>query len=750
MTASPRCYAFGPYVLNLGRGILLRHGTRVPTTPRILHLLEVLVTHAGEVLDKDDLIRQVWGGTIVEENNLARQISSLRKVLGETPGSCDYIATVPGVGYRFVAPVTGVEPGAELAALMPPRPPRWRWDHLLEGAVAMIAVAAVAAFVSTRRERTASNAAPVQRSIRQFTFGAGLQQDPAWSPDGRRLAFASDRLGSQDIWVERVGDTDAARVTSWPSREWEPDWSPDGRMIAFRSDHNGSGLYVVSSGGGEPRRISSFGRRPQWSPAGDWILFSNASVRTGTRRLYVVAPDGGALREVCTGAIEPFISSAWASSVEAAWHPDGRRVSLWGRIGDRWALVTVPVFGGPETSSAIPDAVLRDIEDSHLKLGRFIWAPSGRYLFFEGESGETHNVWRVGVDPATLAWTGATERLTTDVGEERDIALSSDGGRLAFTVRSQRTRLWSFGFDPQNGRLGGDAHPLTAGSAAQVDVDTLRDGSRLAYRAVQAGRSEVRELQPGSSEDRVLLVSNDWSPSSPRWSSDGRRLAYSRPSASGTAGAGKNVVAVLSTDERREQLVSLPGDAILRPSDWSSDGKTLLGDCRVSAGEAMAICSIPAPGSGQQAGALRVLFRDPQKNLYGPRFSPDHRWVSFVAVDTRGSSSSRIYVAPASGGPWVTMTDGQSFADKPRWAPDGRTVYFISDRDGHLNLRGRKFEPDAGAPAGETFSVTSFESPRRGLPANIKQIEFAIAEHRLFLPLTETEGDVWILDDVDR
>ena len=197
-------------------------------------------------------------------------------------------------------------------------------------------------------------------------------------------------------------------------------------------------------------------------------------------------------------------------------------------------------------------------------------------------------------------------------------------------------------------------------------------------------------------------------------------------------------------------MLPLPGDASLRPSDWSDDGRTLLGDCRAVAGEAMGICSIAVPGVGDAPSGLHVLFHDPARNLYGPRFSPDHRWVSFVAVDVDGSSTSRVYLAPIAGGAWIPLTDGRSFDDKARWAPDGRTVYFISDRDGHLNVRSRKFDPIAGVPVGETFPVTSFESPRRGLPANIAQIEFAIAQHRLFLPLTETEGDVWILDDVDR
>ena len=259
---SPR-YVFGPFVLNPGRGILLRHGIRVALTPRTLRLLEVLVGHAGEVLDKDDLIRRVWAGTIVEENNLARQVSSLRKALREVPGSCTYVATVPGVGYRFVAPVTEVDPDAQVAA---ERTARSGLSTRVLEVAALVLVIAVVASALVRRHAPAAGAASAQRSMRQLTFGAGLQQNPAWSRDGRQIAFASDRFGNLDIWVQRVGASEPARLTSWPGREWEPDWSPDGRWIAFQSDHEGGGLYIVSAEGGEPRRLSTFGRRPLCRP----------------------------------------------------------------------------------------------------------------------------------------------------------------------------------------------------------------------------------------------------------------------------------------------------------------------------------------------------------------------------------------------------------------------------------------------------------------------------------------------------
>ena len=177
---------------------------------------------------------------------------------------------------------------------------------------------------------------------------------------------------------------------------------------------------------------------------------------------------------------------------------------------------------------------------------------------------------------------------------------------------------------------------------------------------------------------------------------------------------------------------------------------TLLGDCRMAPGDAMSICSMSAPGDASGAATTRVLVHDSTHHLFNPRFSPDRRWIAFVAIDAKGSTTSHVYVVRADGGPWTPITDGTSFDDKPRWARDGLSLYFVSDRTGYLNLNGRRFDPAAGAPVGATFAVTAYDSPRRGLPSNIAQIEFAIARHRLFLPITDTEADIWTLDHVDR
>ena len=97
--------AFGPFVFDLSRGVLLRDGRPVPINQKGLRLLGALLDTPGEVIDKADLMDAAWPGTAVEESNLSVQIAALRRLLGGARGGGDWIATVPRVGYRFAGTV---------------------------------------------------------------------------------------------------------------------------------------------------------------------------------------------------------------------------------------------------------------------------------------------------------------------------------------------------------------------------------------------------------------------------------------------------------------------------------------------------------------------------------------------------------------------------------------------------------------------------------------------------------------------
>jgi TolB-like protein/Tfp pilus assembly protein PilF len=103
--ARTRSYEFEDFRIEVDKRLLFRQGKPVRLTPKAFDTLLLLVQRQGQVISKDDLMREVWPDTAVEENNLNQNISTLRRVLGENRGENRYIATVPGQGYRFVPAV---------------------------------------------------------------------------------------------------------------------------------------------------------------------------------------------------------------------------------------------------------------------------------------------------------------------------------------------------------------------------------------------------------------------------------------------------------------------------------------------------------------------------------------------------------------------------------------------------------------------------------------------------------------------
>ena len=110
-------YEFGSFRLDPLKRRLTRDGEPLRLTPKAFDLLVVLVEERGRTVEKEELFRKVWPGVVVEENNLNQNITALRKSLGDSRQESQYIATVPGVGYRFVAEVSEVSSGTEGAGL---------------------------------------------------------------------------------------------------------------------------------------------------------------------------------------------------------------------------------------------------------------------------------------------------------------------------------------------------------------------------------------------------------------------------------------------------------------------------------------------------------------------------------------------------------------------------------------------------------------------------------------------------------
>src|SRR5712671_4226584 len=152
----PHVFEFGPFRLDGRERVLLCGRQLLPLPPKAFDTLLLLVRHRRRVLDKEDMMRQLWPDTFVEEVNLAQHISLLRKTLGDNRSEPQYIETVPKRGYRFIADVRELDDGSPTIADEKSRTGRLRRDTSKLASLAVVGLALVAGFLLARFLGTAA------------------------------------------------------------------------------------------------------------------------------------------------------------------------------------------------------------------------------------------------------------------------------------------------------------------------------------------------------------------------------------------------------------------------------------------------------------------------------------------------------------------------------------------------------------------------------------------------------------------
>ena len=136
-------------------------------------------------------------------------------------------------------------------------------------------------------------------------------------------------------------------------------------------------------------------------------------------------------------------------------------------------------------------------------------------------------------------------------------------------------------------------------------------------------------------------------------------------------------------------------------------------------------------------------------SVWRARFSPDGRWIA-VTANKDLPNRSTLYVTSVPDGNFVQVTDGSAFDTNSRWSSDGTTLYFLSTRGGGgkiLNIWGIRFDPKRGRPLGKPFLLTDLTGPSRLIPGPIFGT-FSVADDRLVVPIRETSGNIWMLENV--
>jgi eukaryotic-like serine/threonine-protein kinase len=587
---------------------------------------------------------------------------------------------------------------------------------------------------------SARSSGSTQLALKRLTFDAGLQTDVSFSPDGRSIAYASDRSGNFDIWVQRIDGGDPVQITRDPSQDVQPAWSSDGDSIAFRSERSGGGIFVIPALGGHARQLSTFGSHPSWLGQSEILfLLGNPEGAGSPGQLFVVPVNGDAPREV----LHDFLFGGgvfWAAG-----HPDGR-ISVFMEHRKSFGLFTLSRDGKSVTASHIPASFpIHRRAPLESTPTRFHWNRSGTALYLEATVDGIQNLWRVAVDPRSLEWL-TMERLTTGPGRDVAASLSGDGRRLAYTTASEQTRVFVQSLSADGRTLIGSPEAVTEAGAEVFTSALSHDGRRLAYVVRRAGsaRFEIRIANLDTGENTLL---DEDVPGSVQmgWAPDDSAILHQqvRP----VEGA-----QLVRHEPGGRETVLLPwGPTAFMPAGAAPGPHALLGSVFHFSGKTAEIAIWSMTGASLKQ--TRLLFSDPKANLWEAAYVPGGRWISFVRQPIGEAERLDLMIAPAEGSPstaWIRLLADHPWVDKPRWSADGRLLYFLSRGPGdYVNLWVLPFDPIRGVPAGTALAITSYDSPARFVSPHGGRIGMDVVKGRVALTMASTTGSIWMLDDLE-
>ena len=518
-----RAYEFGPFLLNAAERVLMCQGKRVPLTPKVFETLLVLVENAGHIVPKETLFKRVWPDTIVQEDSLTFNISTLRKVLGGHGAGQQFIETEHKLGYRFVAPVKillPTSPDAEVppsvnsngigmspdAATAPPGGRgvvrdegfsvrrRVKWAAL---GLALLIVVATVVWLATPQPQ------PKILKYDQITAD-GREKGVGLATDGERVYFIEQASTGWVIAQVSASGGEPVPIFSIPRDSLITDISPDHRdlLVVEGLGFAPGTLEVMPLFAGEPRRLGNMlVYSASWSPDARTLAY------TTDGGVYLCDPDGSNSRRIVT------MSGHLGS---ARWSPSGSKlcftrsepseVSLWevDRDGNGLSCIYPGLLYGLGTASRL-------------------WTPNGEYLIVQSlcaghyspsavrlSSGPFHHH---SGQPACLGF-GPLDLSVS--------AISPDGARLfGFGSGAKHPQMEEYDTHAR------EFKPFLPNVSAEY-ADFSRDGQRIAYVTGEEGITGVQNLWTSQIDGsrKVQITKPPLLVQLPRWSPDGRWIAF--------------------------------------------------------------------------------------------------------------------------------------------------------------------------------------------------------------------------------
>ncbi len=638
---SAQTVRFGLFEADLLTGELRKNGVKIPLQGQPFQVCAILLSHAGELVSREELRQQVWPeDTFVDfDHALNTAITKIRMALGDQADNPRFVETLPRRGYRFIAPVD--KPTAPEPVSIPPQPAaegvrtKGLW---IAGAALVLALLSAVGIWRFSRNRAEAALPPLE--IVPMAAVPGFEHDPAFSPDGNQVAFGLSGSEASGIYTTMVGGEKTLRLTSSPA-DYSPTWSPDGRRVAFYRDvDKGTAIYAVPALGGTEQRLysglsSAWTTGLNWSPDGKALAFADSHGETNHTWISLLSLADSSTRQLT-------FPSGPEIDYSPAFSPDGSTVSfvrgsIVGVVSD---LYVVPIAGG---------VAKRLTFDNTWIIGSPTWTPDGHDIVFSSDrGGGLSSLWRVSP-------TGGPLRPVASVGVIAwSPSISPKGNQLVYQRMFFKDNLFRL-------NLKDETHPQSPPVLVKSDKGFnwrphfSPDGKRFTVESNGLGHSEIWACDTGGA-NCGQLTSLRGTAGAARWSPDGRYIAFEfRPKE-------RSEVYLLEVGGGMPQLLpTLPGANNGGPS-WSRDGKSIY-FYSDKTGEPFQLWKMSIPGGPpvqitKKGGVFAVE-------------SEDGRFLYFVKFDAPG-----IWRMPLDGGEEKLVLPRAGGHEWFNWALTRTGIYF--------------------------------------------------------------------------
>jgi Tol biopolymer transport system component/DNA-binding winged helix-turn-helix (wHTH) protein len=524
-------FRFGPFELTPEAKELRKNGRLLRLSPQPFQVLLILLEKPGVLVTRDELGARLWGdsqSTVEFDAGVNRCIRQIRTALNDNSDFPHYVETIPRQGYRFIGALEGIEPApqenieAPEAPSIPPKiPPSNRWRRfLIPAAIAFLALALGAKWLLSNRPQH-----PVDLTTTPLAVALGDQYAPAFSPDGRQVAFAwnKDRGNKFDIYVKDIGSSSPPlRLTSNEGTNYSPAWSPDGNWIAFYSgsDERTGGIWLMRPLGGPARKLQETGslvipsrRDIAWSHDSRFLVVTRDSSHDHLSQILQINAETGETKTLLTAAKGEQYQSPCVS-------PDGAILAFTRDLGPGTSatmLLSLTSGGAPH----LLRAQVAPHEEFHGILNRFpAWTPDGRYVVFSSDSGGRNHLWL-----APVEGDGPLEELGALGGGAIEPSMSLNG-ELALVHEEYDTNIWRLDLHRAVSEPGPNPVEVVSSTMLEMSPAISPDGKRLAFASTQSGHMEIWTSDADGKNAAPLTSMKTSITGSPAWSPDGTRIAF--------------------------------------------------------------------------------------------------------------------------------------------------------------------------------------------------------------------------------